>query len=63
MSLKYGFYLPQGFAHELAGITNPVEAYETLIRLAQTADQPGYDSVWIADGSFAGKSCITGNSL
>src|SRR5207237_935470 len=25
------------------------EAYETLTRLAQTADQSGYDSVWIPD--------------
>lgn len=49
MSLKYGLYLPQGFVHELAGFTNPVEAYETLTRLAQTADQSGYDSVWLSD--------------
>jgi F420-dependent oxidoreductase-like protein len=49
MSLKYGLYLPQGFAHELAGIKNPVEAYETLTHWAQTADQSGYNSVWIPD--------------
>jgi F420-dependent oxidoreductase-like protein len=49
MSLKYSLLLPQGFVHELAGIKNPVEAYETLIRLAQTADQSGYDSVWLSD--------------
>jgi F420-dependent oxidoreductase-like protein len=49
MSLKYGLYLPQGFVHELTGFTNPVEAYETLTRLAQTADQSGYDSVWLSD--------------
>ena len=49
MSLKYGLYLPQGFTQELAGIEDPVEAYETLTRLAQTADQSGYDSVWIPD--------------
>jgi hypothetical protein len=34
MSLKYGLYLPQGFTQELAGIEDPVEAYETLTRLA-----------------------------
>jgi F420-dependent oxidoreductase-like protein len=49
MSLKYGLFLSQGFAHELAGIKDPVEAYETLTRWAQTADQSGYDSVWIPD--------------
>ncbi len=47
MSLKYGLYLSPGFAQELAGIKDPVEAYETLTRWAQTADQSGYDSVWI----------------
>ena len=49
MSLKYGLYLSQGFVHELAGIKDPVEAYETLTRWAQTADQSGYASVWIPD--------------
>jgi alkanesulfonate monooxygenase SsuD/methylene tetrahydromethanopterin reductase-like flavin-dependent oxidoreductase (luciferase family) len=49
MSLKYGLYLPQGFVHELAGIKNPVEAYETLTSLAQMADQSGYDSLWLSD--------------
>jgi len=49
MSLKYGLFLPQGFTQELAGIKDPVEAYETLTRLAQTADQSGYDAVWISD--------------
>ncbi|EFH80990.1 LLM class F420-dependent oxidoreductase [Ktedonobacter racemifer] len=49
MTLKYGLFLPQGFTHELAGFQDPVEAYETLTHLAQTADQSGYDSVWISD--------------
>jgi F420-dependent oxidoreductase-like protein len=49
MSLKYGLFLSSGFAQELAGIKDPVEAYETLTRWAQTADQSGYDSVWIPD--------------
>jgi F420-dependent oxidoreductase-like protein len=49
MSLKYGLFLSQGFAQELAGIKDPVEAYETLTCWAQTADQSGYDSVWIPD--------------
>src|SRR5260370_38473447 len=49
MSLKYGLFLSTGFAQELAGIKDPVEAYETLTRWAQTADQSGYNSVWIPD--------------
>ncbi len=49
MSLKYGLLLPTGAAQELAGIKNPVEAFETLSQLAQTADQSGCDSVWVAD--------------
>jgi F420-dependent oxidoreductase-like protein len=49
MSLKFGLFLPQGFVHELAGIRNPVEAHETLTRVAQTADEYGYESVWVAD--------------
>src|SRR5690349_13154951 len=47
--MKYGIILPQGFRKELAGIENPVEAYETLTRVAQTADESGYDSIWLAD--------------
>jgi F420-dependent oxidoreductase-like protein len=49
MSLKYGLLIPQGAAQELASIPNPVEAYETLSRLAQTADQSGYDTIWVGD--------------
>jgi F420-dependent oxidoreductase-like protein len=49
MSLKYSLFLPQGVTKELAGIKDPVEAYEALTRVAQTADKSGYESVWVAD--------------
>jgi F420-dependent oxidoreductase-like protein len=49
MSLQYSLYLSQGFAHELADFSNPIEAFETLSRWAQTADRSGYASVWIPD--------------
>src|SRR5260221_7465663 len=49
MSLKYSLFLPQGVTKELAGIKDPVEAYETMTRVAQTADESGYESVWVAD--------------
>jgi F420-dependent oxidoreductase-like protein len=49
MSLKYGITLPQGWTMNLAGINDPVEAYETMTRVAQTADECGYESVWLVD--------------
>jgi len=49
MSLTYGIFLPQGFLPVLAGITDPVEAYETLTRVAQTAEECGFASIWLVD--------------
>jgi F420-dependent oxidoreductase-like protein len=49
MSLKYGISLPQGWTMDLAGITDPVEAYETMTGVAQTADECGYESIWLVD--------------
>src|SRR5271169_5193025 len=49
MSMKYGLSLPQGWRMDLVDIKDPVEAYETLTRVAQTADEVGYDSIWLVD--------------
>jgi F420-dependent oxidoreductase-like protein len=49
VSLTYSLFLPQGFLLELAGIPDPVEAYETLTRVAQTAEECGFASVWLVD--------------
>jgi F420-dependent oxidoreductase-like protein len=49
MSLTYGLQLPQGYLQELTGIEGPIEAYETLTRVAQTAEEYGYASIWTAD--------------
>lgn len=49
MSLKYGVYLPTGFVGELASFTYPTEAYEALTSMAQTADELGYETLWIPD--------------
>jgi F420-dependent oxidoreductase-like protein len=49
MPMKYGVSLPQGWTMDLAGIKDPVEAYETLTRVAQTADEAGYNSAWLVD--------------
>jgi alkanesulfonate monooxygenase SsuD/methylene tetrahydromethanopterin reductase-like flavin-dependent oxidoreductase (luciferase family) len=49
MSLTYSLFLPQGFLLELAGIKDPVEAYETLTRVAQAAEECGFASIWLVD--------------
>lgn len=47
--MKYGISLPQGWTMDLASIKDPVEAYETMTNVARTADETGYDSVWLVD--------------
>src|SRR5215471_3098080 len=49
MSLTFGLQLPQGYVQELAGIEGPIEAYERMTRVAQTAEASGYTSIWTAD--------------
>jgi F420-dependent oxidoreductase-like protein len=49
MSLQFGVSLPQGWTMDLASITDPVEAYEAMTRVARTADELGFDSVGLAD--------------
>src|SRR5260370_15429866 len=49
MTLKFGVSLPQGWTMDLMGIKDPVEAYETMTQVAQTADEAGYDSAWLVD--------------
>jgi F420-dependent oxidoreductase-like protein len=61
MSLKFSVLLPQGATGELAVIKDPVEAYETMTRVAQTAEAAGFDSVWLADVLWPGH--ISGDAL
>ena len=49
MSLQFGVSLPQGWTMDLATIRDPVDAYEALTRVARTADELGFSSVWLAD--------------
>jgi F420-dependent oxidoreductase-like protein len=49
MSLKYGVMLPQGWRMDLIAIKDPIEAYETITSVAQTAEECGYAAVWLAD--------------
>src|SRR5712692_5851431 len=49
MSLQFGLSLPQGWTMELASIKDPVEAYEAMTGVAQTADETGFSSLWLCD--------------
>ncbi len=49
MTMTYGISLPQGRSGDLADMQGPVEAYEMLTGIAQTADEYGYHSVWLID--------------
>ncbi len=49
MTMKFGVIVPQGWRMDLVGIKDPVEAYETMTQVAQTAEELGYDSVWLFD--------------
>src|SRR2546426_4490919 len=49
MALKFGLLVPQGWTMDLARIKDPVEAYETMTGVAQTADEVGFASAWLVD--------------
>jgi F420-dependent oxidoreductase-like protein len=54
--MKFGLALPQGTLMELAGINDPVEAYETMTQVALTAEETGFDSLWLSDAFWPGDS-------
>jgi F420-dependent oxidoreductase-like protein len=49
MPMQYGISLPQGWMMDLVSIKDPVEAYETMTSVAQTADEAGFNSAWLVD--------------
>ena len=49
MTIKFGVMVPQGWRMDLTEIPDPVEAYETMTRVAQEAEALGFDSVWLYD--------------
>jgi len=49
MALQFGVSLPQGWTMDLASIKDPVEAYEAMTGVAQTADEVGFTSAWLVD--------------
>ncbi|GLV56087.1 LLM class F420-dependent oxidoreductase [Dictyobacter sp. S3.2.2.5] len=47
--MDYGVIVPQGWRMDLVEITDPVEAYEAMTRVAQEAEALGYYSIWLYD--------------
>jgi len=46
--MKYSVVLPQ-MGMQLKDIDDPVEKFEAMVCVAQTADECGYEAVWLAD--------------
>src|SRR5438874_5390606 len=49
MTMKFGLLVPQGWRMDLVGISDQVEAYETMTRVALEAEALGLDSIWLVD--------------
>src|SRR6266571_321152 len=49
MAMDFGIVVPQGWRMDLVGIADPVEAYETMTRVAQEAEALGFHSIWLYD--------------
>ncbi len=49
MAVRFGVFAPQGWRMDLVEIADPVEKFEAMIRVAQAADESGFDSVWVYD--------------
>jgi F420-dependent oxidoreductase-like protein len=48
-SVRFGVFVPQGWILDLLDIEDPVEKYETMSRVAKTAERLGFDSLWLFD--------------
>ncbi|MGB8647499.1 MAG: LLM class F420-dependent oxidoreductase [Anaerolineae bacterium] len=49
MAIPFGIFVPQGWRMDLVEIKDPVQQYEAMTRVALTAEESGYDSVWVYD--------------
>src|SRR5438270_13942347 len=49
MTMKFGLLVPQGWRMDLVGISDPIEAYETMTGVAQEAEALGFASIWLFD--------------
>jgi F420-dependent oxidoreductase-like protein len=48
-AVRFGLFVPQGWILDLVDIDDPVQQFETMVRVAQTAERLGFDSVWLFD--------------
>jgi F420-dependent oxidoreductase-like protein len=46
---KFGLIVPQGWILDLVDIEDPVEQFETLVRVTKAAERLGFDSAWLYD--------------
>lgn len=49
MTLTFGLLVPQGWTMDLAGIKDPIQAYETMTSITQMAEEVGFASAWLVD--------------
>ncbi|MFL6109981.1 MAG: LLM class flavin-dependent oxidoreductase, partial [Catenulispora sp.] len=49
MSIKFSVFLPTGFGLDFLGFPDPVAGYERMTEIARTADEAGFETVWVAD--------------
>ncbi|MEY3700226.1 MAG: hypothetical protein RIT16_586, partial [Actinomycetota bacterium] len=47
--ITFGVFMPQGWKMELVGIENPVEKWNAAVDIAVTAEELGFDSIWVYD--------------
>lgn len=47
--MQFSIFLPSGFGQEFAGTADPVEAFESVTRIARAADETGYRTLWVPD--------------
>lgn len=47
--MKFSVDIPNGWKMNLAAIKDHVEAYETMTTIAKTADEVGYEAIWMVD--------------
>ncbi len=48
-TVRFGLFVPQGWILDLVDIDDPVEQFETMVRVTQAAERLGFDSVWLFD--------------
>jgi F420-dependent oxidoreductase-like protein len=50
MAVQFGVFVPQGWRMDLVELSDPVEQYEAMTRVAQAVDAiEAYDSIWVYD--------------